>query len=314
MLHYNLILLILVFTLLLILIRRLSKKNYEGTTKEGILAEKLQGIIKGGKNIFKEIEKVLIEADIGPSTVYDILEAIRGDNKRIKSYKELTQFLKAHLTKVLTGSEGKLNLSDKSIILIYGVNGVGKTTTVAKLARYLSLKGKKVALVAGDTYRAAGGEQLDVWAKRLNVKIYKQGHGADPGAVIFDAITSFKNKKDYTTLIIDTGGRLHTNENLVNQFSKIIRVIQKAWGKMPDERLLVLDGTMGQNSVNQVNIFSKVIDINGIIMTKLDGTAKGGILIQIYRKYKIPIKFIGVGEKEDNLLEFRVDDYLNRIL
>jgi fused signal recognition particle receptor len=295
------------------LIRRLSKKKYKVTTKEGILAEKLQGIIKGGKNIFEEIEKLLIEADIGPSTVYDILEAIREDNKRIKNYKELTGFLKAHLTKVLDGSEGKLNLSDKSIILIYGVNGVGKTTTVAKLARYLTVKGKKVALVAGDTYRAAGGEQLDVWANRLNVKIYKQGHGADPGAVIFDAITSFKNKKEYTTLIIDTGGRLHTNENLVNQFSKIIRVIRKAWGKIPDERLLVLDGTMGQNTVNQVNIFSKVIDINGIIMTKLDGTAKGGILIRIFKKYNIKIKFLGMGEKIGDLEEFRISNYLERL-
>ena len=241
------------------------------------------------------------------------MEEIKKENQVFKSYAELKSILKDKLKNILNGAEANFDLNEKSIVLIYGVNGVGKTTTIAKLAKYLSDAGKVVALVAGDTYRAAAKEQLDVWAKRLNVKIYMQQHGADPGAVIFDGITAFKNNKKLDILIIDTGGRLHINENLIKQFQKIVNVIKKVWGKMPNESLMILDGTTGQNALSQVDIFSKVIKPTGFIMTKLDGTARGGILIQLYEKHRIPIKFLGTGEKFTDLEQFRIEPFIDRI-
>ncbi len=291
------------------------KKEKPTPSRESIIASKLKSIFREGrKDPLREAERILIEADTGIDVTLELLENISKDRAYLKDYEALETALKREIRTALSGSEKGLSYGPgKSIILVCGVNGTGKTTTCAKLALLLKNRGEKPALAAADTYRAAAGEQLDIWAQRISVRLYRQDAGADPASVVFDAVTSFQKNPDHNCLIIDTGGRLHNNENLLHQLEKIRKVIHKASGSFPAESLLILDGNTGQNAVNQTETFMKVSETTGLIVTKMDGTAKAGILINLYKKFGIPIKFIGTGENAGDLKAFSVNEYIERI-
>ncbi len=306
--------LVLVLVLLFLLLKRRSVER-PSTRREGRLAARLKGVFKSDKKgILEKIEMTLLEADMGPQTVVDIMEELKNNAEGLRDYNLLSKQLASQISRILQGSERRFSPEKGSIILVMGVNGVGKTTTVAKLAHYLISERKmKVSLAAGDTYRAAAVEQLAQWANKLDIKLYSQQAGADPGSVIFDAVRSFQQRGDSDILIVDTGGRIHTNENLINQFTKIQRVIEKAGGKAADERILIIDGTTGQNALNQIDIFKKNSAPTGLIITKMDGTAKGGILVQSFRKFSIPVLFMGTGERFEDLAPFKITAYLEKI-
>lgn len=257
---------------------------------------------------WEELEMLLITADIGVKTSTDLISKLK--KKGLGSIDELKMSLLDEVSKLLKPFTKDLDFSTQKpyTILVIGVNGVGKTTTIAKLANYFITKGKKVVLGACDTFRAAATEQLDIWAKRAGVDIVKQAEGADPAAVAYDSLKS-AIAKNADVLIIDTAGRLHTKSNLMEELKKIKRVLKKEGDIYPQETLLVLDATVGQNAISQVRTFKDSIDITGIIMTKLDGTAKGGILINIVKEFGIPIMFVGVGEKLDDLEPFDAEAY-----
>lgn len=257
------------------------------------------------EELIEELEEILIMSDIGANTANDICENLRKRIKenRITDPEEVKVLLKEILYE-MTNRETSLHLDTKpSVIMVIGVNGVGKTTTIGKLASVLKSQGKSVMLAAADTFRAAAIDQLALWAERADVQIVKNVPGTDPAAVIFDAVVSAKAKK-VDVLICDTAGRLHNKKNLMDELAKMYRVIGR---ELPDanvEALLVLDATTGQNAVNQAREFKSVTDITGIVLTKLDGTAKGGVVISIGNDLNIPVKFIGVGEQIDDLQPF----------
>ncbi len=261
--------------------------------------------VKVDEELFDELEELLISADIGVNTTEEILDSLRDTVKeqRIKEPEEV----KAELFKILKemiGEHEPLNLSTKpSVILVIGVNGVGKTTSIGKISAELKSQGKKVVVAAADTFRAAAAEQLTVWCERAGVDIIKQGAGADPASVVFDAISAVKSR-NADVLIIDTAGRLHNKKNLMDELAKIDRVINRELPDAAKETLLVLDATTGQNAVYQAKEFKEASKITGLVLTKLDGTAKGGIVISIRRELGIPVKFIGVGEKIDDMKPF----------
>ncbi|MCL2044863.1 MAG: signal recognition particle-docking protein FtsY [Oscillospiraceae bacterium] len=269
-----------------------------------------------GEDFYEELEETLIMADLGVATttvaVQQLRETVRYNG--IKTGVEAKAALVSILTLLLDVGETRLRLDTQpSVILVIGVNGVGKTTSIGKLAMKLNNEGKKTLLCAGDTFRAAAGEQLGVWATRVGSEIVRRDEGADPASVIFDGINAAKARA-VDVLICDTAGRLHNKSNLMNELSKISRIIHRELPESNIETLLVIDATTGQNGVIQAREFNEIADITGIILTKLDGTAKGGIVYSIAEQLKIPVKLVGVGEKLDDLIEFNAWEFTEAIL
>ena len=264
----------------------------------------------------EELEEVLYNSDLGPVGTRVVDELKQAYKKReVKDIAEVPTFLKKKLTALLAGCEAPIAraANGPTIVMIVGVNGAGKTTSIAKLARHLQQQGKSVMLGAGDTFRAAAVEQLTLWAGRLGIPIIKQGNGADPAAVAFDAVSAaIARKVDY--LLLDTAGRLHTQKNLMTELEKIVRVVKKQLPDAPHETLLVLDATTGQNAIRQASEFAKSAPISGLILAKMDGTAKGGALFGIRDALPVPVKFLGVGEGIDDLEPFAVQDFVDAIL
>jgi len=264
----------------------------------------------------EDLEEVLYNSDLGPvgTRIVDALK-VSYRKKEVVDIDQVPAFLRARLIAMLQGSEAPLARAPTAptVILVVGVNGAGKTTSIAKLARHLQTQGRSVLLGAGDTFRAAAVEQLTLWANRMNVPIVKQATGADPAAVAFDAVAAaIARKVDY--LILDTAGRLHTQKNLMTELEKIVRVVQKNLPDAPHETLLVLDATTGQNAIRQASEFAKSAPISGLILAKMDGTAKGGALFGIRDVMRVPVKFLGTGEGLEDLEPFRVDSYVDAIL
>ncbi|MCX7759879.1 MAG: signal recognition particle-docking protein FtsY [Hydrogenothermaceae bacterium] len=293
------------------------KKGIEKTKKQ--LVEGFSKISFGRKideSLFEDIEAVLLKADVGTKATQEIIEFLRQESKKrkITEGEQLKELLKEKLYDILKDCSGSLNLTNEkpNVILFLGINGSGKTTTVGKLAYMLKKDGYSVVLGAADTFRAAAIDQLEVWANRVGVRIVKHQAGADPSAVVFDTINSAKSKGE-DIVIVDTAGRLHTKEHLMKELQKIKRTIQKFSPNQPVETLLVLDGTIGQNSINQAKTFKEATDVTGIVITKLDGTAKGGAIIPICKELKIPIKFIGVGEDIEDLQPFNPKEFVDAL-
>lgn len=264
---------------------------------------------------YEGLEEILIMADIGIKTTTSIIEELKQkvkDNK-IKEPTECRELLIDSIKEQMHVEEHDYDFEDKkSAVLVVGVNGVGKTTSIGKLAGQLKGKGKKVLLAAADTFRAAAIEQLTEWANRANVDIIAQKTGSDPAAVVYDAVSAAK-ARDVDVLICDTAGRLHNNKNLMEELKKINKIIDREYPEAHKETLVVLDGTTGQNALAQAKEFNEVADITGIILTKLDGTAKGGIAIAIQSELNIPVKYIGIGEQIDDLQRFNAEDFVNAL-
>lgn len=276
----------------------------------GKIDELFKKFVKVDEELFEELEELLISADIGVQTTEEILDELRDTvkDKRIKDSEEVKAELLSILRRMI-GEHEPLNLSTKpSVILVIGVNGVGKTTSIGKIANQLKSNGKKVVVCAADTFRAAAAEQLSVWCDRAGVDIIKQGAGADPASVVFDAIGAVKSRQA-DILLIDTAGRLHNKKNLMDELAKIDRVIGRELPDAAKETLLVLDATTGQNAVLQAKEFKEASKITGLVLTKLDGTAKGGIVISIRKELGIPVKFIGVGEQIDDMKTFDAEEF-----
>ena len=288
-------------------------KNGLMKTKNAIVG-KIDALFKSfrkvDEDLFEELEELLISADMGVNTTEEILDELREFVKEnnIKDADEVKKAL-IDIMKNLIGDHEPLNMSTKpSVILIVGVNGVGKTTSIGKIAKELKSQKKKVVVAAADTFRAAAAEQLSVWCERAGVDIIKQAAGADPASVVFDAIGAVKSR-NADVLIIDTAGRLHNKKNLMDELAKIDRVIGRELPDSAKETLLVLDATTGQNAVIQAKEFKEASKITGLILTKLDGTAKGGIVISIRKELGMPVKFIGVGEKIDDMKPFNSSEF-----
>ena len=267
------------------------------------------------EEFYEELEEALILADIGMSTSLEIVERLRErvKEKHLTEQDEVKKELCDIVAEILKSEDSALKLdTTPTVILVIGVNGVGKTTTIGKLASRLKREGKEVVLAAADTFRAAAADQLEIWAERNDVRIVRLQEGADPAAVIFDGCVSARSK-GADVLICDTAGRLHNKKNLMDELGKIYRVIERELPGARKEVLLVLDATTGQNAVNQAEEFNNAAGITGIVLTKLDGTAKGGIVITIREKLGIPVKFVGVGEGIDDLQEFNAEDFANAL-
>jgi fused signal recognition particle receptor len=295
-------------------------KDAVAQTKENF-TERIQDLVQGKKEIdadmLEELEAIMIGADIGVTTTTQIIDAIREQisRKALQDPSELRGAIKEELRKILNVNykpPTEVAEGDPFVILMVGVNGVGKTTTIGKLANRFKKDGKSVMLCASDTFRAAATEQLEIWASRSDVPIVKQKQGADPSAVLFDALQSAKARKiDY--VIVDTAGRLHTKHNLMAELEKMTRIAKREIASAPHEVLLVIDATTGQNGLTQAREFTKTAGVTGLILTKLDGTAKGGVVTAIAKDLKIPIRFVGVGEKMDDLIEFSAEDFVESL-
>ena len=271
---------------------------------------------KVDEELLEELEEVLIMSDVGTETASKIIANLKQKVKleNLKSEEEVKQALKEEIKQILEQTDSTLKLeTTPSVILVVGVNGVGKTTSIGKIANRLRENGKKVVLAAADTFRAAAVEQLEIWANRANVDIVKKDEGTDPASVVYDAIKTAKETKA-DVLICDTAGRLHNKKYLMDELEKIKKVIDKELPNASKEILMVLDATTGQNAIMQVKAFKETVDITGLILTKLDGTAKGGVVIGIVEENKIPIKFIGVGEQIDDMETFNSQDFVNAFL
>ncbi|MCL2087984.1 MAG: signal recognition particle-docking protein FtsY [Oscillospiraceae bacterium] len=288
------------------------KKTKESMVKR--IETMLNSFTKIDEELFEQLEELLILADVGVPTSEKICSMLRDrvKEKGITDPSEVKGLLKEIITELL-GEDNSLNTnSPLSVILVVGVNGVGKTTTIGKLANNLQSQGKRVILAAGDTYRAAAIEQLEIWAQRADAVIVKHAQGTDPAAVIYDALTAAKSRKA-DVLICDTAGRLHNKQNLMSELAKISRVIEREGEGCDKEVLLVLDATTGQNGINQAREFKQTSGITGIVLTKLDGTAKGGVVISIRDQIGLPVKYIGVGEKLDDLRPFDPVEFANAL-
>ena len=290
-------------------------------TKED-LSNKIKGIfsffVKVDEEFLDKLEEVLITSDVSLDASRRIKDELRNRCKldNTQSPDEILNVLKSIMKEILNYSNSDDDKSyEKSFILVVGINGVGKTTTIGKLAHFYSSEGKKVLIAAGDTFRAAATEQLDIWAQRAGCEILKKNEGADPGAVVYESISKLNSDK-FDLLICDTAGRLHNKSSLMDEMKKIDKIIDKNISNDCQKRiLLVLDASTGQNMINQVEEFSKILKITGLILTKLDGTAKGGALLSVREKFKgIPIEFIGVGEKVNDLCKFDCDQFVDVIL
>lgn len=305
----------------------------EGKEKKGFFKRLVSGLTKTRNNIangidsifssftkideefYEELEEVLVMADIGINATTEILEKLRQKVKeeKIKDVAECKQILIESIKEQMRVEENAYDYEDKkSVVLFIGVNGVGKTTSIGKLSSQLKKKGKKVLVAAADTFRAAAIEQLEEWTNRAGVDIIAQQEGSDPAAVVFDALASAK-AKGTDILLVDTAGRLHNKKNLMEELKKINRIIDREYPDACRETFIVLDGTTGQNAMAQAKQFSEVADITGIILTKLDGTAKGGIAIAIQSELNIPVKYIGIGEKIEDLQKFDADDFVDAL-
>lgn len=276
----------------------------------GQIDSMLKSFTKIDDELFEELEELLVMGDVGVPTAEKICEELKKRVKKegIKNPNEIHRLLEETVSDMLRGGE-ELDLSTTpSIILVIGVNGVGKTTTIGKLANHLTKQGKKVILAAGDTFRAAAIEQLEIWADRSHCEIIKQNEGSDPAAVIYDAISAAK-ARHADVIICDTAGRLHNKKHLMDELAKINRIIDRELPDASKEKLLVLDATTGQNAVNQAEQFSLATGITGIVLSKLDGTAKGGVVLAIKEGLGIPVKYIGVGEQIDDLQPFDAEDF-----
>ncbi|SHN15831.1 signal recognition particle-docking protein FtsY [Gracilibacillus kekensis] len=294
-----------------------SDKYKDGLSKtRKSFSEKINDLVARYRTVdeefFEDLEEVLISADVGVSTVMELIEELEMEVKRqnIKDTKEVKQVISEKLVEIYQGDDDQedhtdLNLQENelTIILFVGVNGVGKTTTIGKLAHQLKSEGKEVILTAGDTFRAGAIEQLNEWGKRVGVDVIKHSEGSDPAAVIYDGIQAAKSRQA-DVLLCDTAGRLQNKVNLMNELSKVKRVIEREVPNAPHEVLLVLDATTGQNALSQAKTFSQATDVSGIVLTKLDGTAKGGIVLAIRNELGIPVKLVGLGEKMTDLQEF----------
>ena len=293
-------------------------KNGLTKTRESI-AKQVNNVfsvfVKVDDELFENLEEALIMADIGVETSSYIIEKLRDNvkHKHITDGNLVKEELKSIISEILSALDTTVNTSTTpSVILVIGVNGVGKTTSIGKIASHYKSMGKKVLLAAADTFRAAAIDQLDIWAQRSGCDIIKHQENSDPAAVVFDACTAAK-ARGADILICDTAGRLHNKKNLMAELAKINRVIERELPDSARETLLVLDATTGQNAVSQAKLFSEAADITGIILTKLDGTAKGGIVISIAKEQNVPVKFFGVGEGIDDLQEFNSDDFAKAI-
>ncbi len=267
-------------------------------------------------DFYDELEECLILADLGVETAGKATERLRKTVKeqRLKTAEQARQALKDILVQMLQVGDTELDLSGSpSVILVIGVNGVGKTTTIGKLATRLTAQGKKVLLVAGDTFRAAAADQLEIWANRAGAGIVRQHEGADAASVVYDGIQAAK-ARNADVILIDTAGRLHNKQNLMNELNKISRIVSRELPDAPREVLLVLDGTTGQNGLIQAKQFKEIAGVTAIALTKLDGTAKGGIVIAVADALQIPVKFIGVGEQADDLMPFAARDFVDALL
>ena len=302
-----------------------EKKGFFGRLKSG-LTKTRENLVKGIDSLFsgyseldddfyEELEEILIMADLGINVTTEIIDNLKAKAKeeKIKETKECKQLLIETIKNQMSVSETAYDFENKkSVVLMIGVNGVGKTTTVGKLAGQLKENGKKVMVAAADTFRAAAIEQLTEWAHRANVDIIAGQEGSDPAAVVYDAVNAAK-ARNADVLICDTAGRLHNKKNLMEELRKISRIITNEYPEAYIETLIVLDGTTGQNALVQAKQFSEVADISGIVLTKLDGTAKGGIAIAIQSEMDIPVKYIGIGEKIDDLQKFNPEEFVNAL-
>ena len=291
-----------------------EKKSFFGRLSEKI-ADAVMARAEVDEDLMDELEEILITSDIGMDTTMNVMSKLREriKNDYITSPDGVTRALKAILTEVVDkGERQKLSENTPLVILMIGINGGGKTTTIGKLAHKLKKQGKTVMLAAADTFRAAAAEQLVIWGERNGINVIRHQEGADPSAVIYDAIQSAKAKK-IDVLICDTAGRLQNKKNLMNELEKMNKVISREFPEAERETLLVLDATTGKNAVSQASEFSQVADITGIVLTKLDGTAKGGIAITIADEFDMPIKYIGVGEGIEDLEEFEPESFIGGI-
>lgn len=290
-----------------------------GKTKNSI-DEKINNVFsvfrKVDEELLEELEEVLVMSDIGMETSMKIIDELRTKIKKekIQDEEDVKKALKEIMKNILDSADSKLNLDTKpSVILVVGVNGVGKTTSIGKIANNLVKSGKKVIVAAADTFRAAAVEQLEIWAERSGSQIVKKEEGSDPASVVFDAIKQTK-EQGADILIVDTAGRLHNKKYLMDELFKIKKVIEKELPDASKEVLLVLDAETGQNAISQVKAFKETTDITGLVLTKLDGTAKGGVVLGIVSENQIPIKFIGVGEQIDDMQVFNAEEFLNAII
>ncbi|MGH7265649.1 MAG: signal recognition particle-docking protein FtsY [Candidatus Rokuibacteriota bacterium] len=286
-------------------------------TREAV-ADGFDRVFKGqelGPASVEELEAVLLQADLGVETTESFIEAVRDQSLRGRlTDGDARRALAAHLREALKGAAAPLALEARpAVLLVLGVNGSGKTTTCGKLAAHLRASGQRVLLAAADTFRAAAIEQLDGWGKRAGVEVIKQGPGADPSAVAFDAVKAAQ-ARETDVLIVDTAGRLHTKTNLMAELMKVKRVIGRQLPGAPHETLLVLDATTGQNGIAQARLFHEALGLTGLVLTKLDGTAKGGVVVRIARELELPIKLVGTGERPDDLAAFQPDEFVSALV
>lgn len=303
-----------------------EKKSFFRRLKEGLtkthqsLVSKIDQLVAGREKIdehlLSELEEILITSDIGVKTTQELLENVMVKVKRqeIEDGDLLKKNLQEQIFRILSQQEKPLDLSSSRplVIMVIGVNGTGKTTTIGKMAQKFKAQGFSVLLVAGDTFRAAAIEQLEVWGQRVNCEVIKQKSGSDPSAVVFDALKAAKSR-GIDIILVDTAGRLHTKINLMEELKKVKRIMSREVPGAPHEVLLVLDATTGQNAISQAKTFNEAVGVTGIVLTKLDGTAKGGILIAISDELKIPLRYIGIGEKADDLREFNARDFVEAL-
>lgn len=292
-------------------------KNGLAKTREGVM-NRVDGVLKSfvkiDEELFEDLEEILVSADVGVETSEYIIDELRARVKKegASDPAEVKKLLRAVMSEMLSGGE-ELDLSTKpSVILVIGVNGVGKTTTIGKMAADLKSRGNRVLLAAADTFRAAAIDQLEIWAQRAGVELVKQREGSDPAAVVFDALSAGK-ARGADVVICDTAGRLHNKKNLMDELVKISKVIDRELPQAARENLLVLDATTGQNAVNQAKVFKEAAGLTGIVLTKLDGTARGGVVFAIKHELSVPVKYIGVGEGIDDLQPFDSKDFVDAL-
>ena len=285
-----------------------TKDNFSGKLRALFLKNKL------GDEFYEELEEILISSDVSYATAQEVVERVKEQalEERLSDEEYVTNLLRQILVDILEESEVEPP-EYPCVIMLVGVNGVGKTTTVGKLAHYFLSQGKTVTVAAADTFRAAASEQLSVWAQRAKVRIVKHEEGSDPSAVIFDAVSSAK-AKGTDVVIVDTAGRLHVKENLMNELRKMDRVVSREFPEADFLKLLVLDATTGQNAVNQARVFDEAVELDGIVLTKLDGTAKGGFIFSLSSELSLPVLYAGVGEKMEDLEEFDSQAFVEAIL
>ncbi|MEW6540005.1 MAG: signal recognition particle-docking protein FtsY [Bacillota bacterium] len=299
-----------------------SRLKQSLTKTREVLAEKVEGLVYGrttvDESLYEELEEVLIQADVGVETSLGLVARVRERMKaqRLDDPTKLKPILKDELRQIFAGGDDTANLSldgKPAVVLVVGVNGTGKTTSIGKLAYLFRQEGKKVLLAAADTFRAAAIDQLEIWSKRAGAELIRHGEGADPAAVVYDAIQAAR-AREADVLIIDTAGRLHTRVNLMEELKKVFRVVARELPGAPHEVLLVLDATTGHNAVSQAKMFGEAVGVTGIVLTKLDGTAKGGIVVAIRNSQQIPVKLVGTGEKIEDLSYFNAGEFVDGLL